>query len=97
MNRRARTVMTVINTQKGIDPLIQYHRQECVLDVDDTPMVKGRGILQRNYSAVKNQTVTLANGKVISVMELSEAISTFADLWDAEEAAKGTRGFTTLE
>jgi len=80
----ARTRLVVIDTPRGEDPTIQFHRQRAVV-VDGQAFVRPTGIVTRRFSAVAKETVTLADGRTLSAADIAEAISLFGDAWDAEE------------
>ena len=86
-----RTWRTNIETPKGGDPVVTAYRETIKTLSDGTVLGRDQMSIRvdRSFSSTvaNDDKVTLLNGKVISAVEMAEAVAAFIDMWRHQDAA----------
>lgn len=90
LSKQVRTWRTNIESAFGQKPVVTAHRQ--LVGVDSTPKIvtnEGAPTVERVIDSKllgdTSQQVTLANGTVLTLAEVFEAVPAFIDKWSAED------------
>ena len=84
-----RTHQVTINAPKGAAPLVHFHRERLEITADGEVLrrVEAQTVGRVMAGALLTETVTLADGRVVSVADIAQAIAALGDRWHTEDIA----------
>jgi hypothetical protein len=85
-----RTARVLIRTPRDGRYSVSVNREIVSRDAEGVPIGNPRPIpipVNRNFVDVRDETITLEDGAVVTIPQLAETIAKLADRWASEDAA----------
>lgn len=82
---KRRTFKVIIESPMSGATEIVLHRQ--ILPIKNGVQIVGGSefFISRNFSKVQDETVAMADGQVLTVAQVAQAVALFGDKWDRED------------